>query len=128
MVAVTNVLRFAALAAIAAGMAGCGGGGDSGTAQPAAADSPRSEALATSTGATSAVVRLQRYQIDPAKVFVAGISSGAVLHAALRVARTVERADVVCLFADGGWKYLSLGVWTRPLDEARETIRTKVWW
>src|SRR5919198_4034958 len=58
----------------------------------------------------------------------AGISSGAVLHAALRVARPLEQADIVCLFADGGWKYLSLGVWSQSLDEARETVRDKVWW
>jgi [CysO sulfur-carrier protein]-thiocarboxylate-dependent cysteine synthase len=58
----------------------------------------------------------------------AGISSGAVLYAALRVARSVERAEIVCLFADSGWKYLSLGVWTQPLDAARESVRDKVWW
>jgi cysteine synthase B len=58
----------------------------------------------------------------------AGISSGAVLHAALRVARSLERAEMVCLFADSGWKYLSLGVWTRSLQEAREIVRDKVWW
>jgi cysteine synthase B len=58
----------------------------------------------------------------------AGISSGAVLHAALRVARPLEQAEIVCLFADGGWKYLSLGVWNQTLDQARETIRDKVWW
>ena len=58
----------------------------------------------------------------------AGISSGAVLHAAIRVARGLEQGEVVCLFADAGWKYLSLGVWTRPLEEAQETVRSKVWW
>ena len=58
----------------------------------------------------------------------AGISSGAVLHAALRVARRLEQGDIVCLFADGGWKYLSLGVWSQSLDDARETVRGKVWW
>ena len=58
----------------------------------------------------------------------AGISSGAVLHAALRVARTLEHGDIVCLFADGGWKYLSLGVWSKSLEEAREMVRDKVWW
>ncbi|MDQ6671219.1 MAG: cysteine synthase [Chloroflexota bacterium] len=60
----------------------------------------------------------------------AGISSGAVLHAALRVASRVQHApaDIVCLFADGGWKYLSLGVWTQSLDQAQETVRDKVWW
>ena len=58
----------------------------------------------------------------------AGISSGAVLHAAVRVARPLEQADIVCLFADSGWKYLSLGVWNRSLEEAREGVRDKVWW
>ena len=58
----------------------------------------------------------------------AGISSGAVLHAALRVARGLERAEIVCLFADGGWKYLSLGVWSSSLTTAQATVRDKVWW
>ncbi|HEX8967804.1 MAG TPA: cysteine synthase family protein [Chloroflexota bacterium] len=58
----------------------------------------------------------------------AGISSGAVLHAALRVARNLDRGEIVCLFADGGWKYLSLGVWSESLDDARESVRDKVWW
>lgn len=60
----------------------------------------------------------------------AGISSGAVLHAALRVANRLDlaSADVVCLFADAGWKYLSLGVWTEPLEQAQATVRDKVWW
>jgi cysteine synthase B len=58
----------------------------------------------------------------------AGISSGAVLHAALRVARGLHSGHIVCLFADSGWKYLSLGVWTQPLAEAAETVRSKVWW
>ncbi|MBI2756958.1 MAG: cysteine synthase family protein [Chloroflexi bacterium] len=58
----------------------------------------------------------------------AGISSGAVLHAALRVAQRLERGNVVCLFADGGWKYLSMGVWTEPLADAQDAVRDKVWW
>jgi cysteine synthase B len=58
----------------------------------------------------------------------AGISSGAVLHAALRVARGLEHAEIVCLFADGGWKYLSLGVWSETLEQAQDTVRDKVWW
>jgi cysteine synthase B len=70
---------------------------------------------------------MTRRLADQEGVF-AGISSGAVLHAALRVARGLEQADIVCLFADGGWKYLSLGVWAQSLDAARESIRDKVWW
>ena len=70
---------------------------------------------------------MTRRLADQEGVF-AGISSGAVLHAALRVARRLEQGDIVCLFADGGWKYLSLGVWSQSLDDARETVRGKVWW
>jgi [CysO sulfur-carrier protein]-thiocarboxylate-dependent cysteine synthase len=58
----------------------------------------------------------------------AGISSGAVLHAALRIARTLDDAEIVCLFADGGWKYLSLGVWSQSLEDAQDAVRDKVWW
>jgi cysteine synthase B len=58
----------------------------------------------------------------------AGISSGAVLHAALRVARGLAHGEIVCLFADGGWKYLSLGVWNQSLEDAQDQVRDKVWW
>ncbi len=70
---------------------------------------------------------MTRRLADQEGVF-AGISSGAVLHAALRVAQSLESGDLVCLFADSGWKYLSLGVWSRSLDEALESVRDKVWW
>ena len=88
MAAATNVLRGPVLAAaLAAGLAGCGGGGDSGSADAAAADaSKESQALATVDAST--VVRLQRYQIDPAKVFVAGISSGGFAAVQIHVAHS----------------------------------------
>lgn len=70
---------------------------------------------------------MTRRLADQEGVF-AGISSGAVLYAALRVARQLDHGDVVCLFADGGWKYLSLGVWSKPLSEAQDVVRDKVWW
>ncbi|HEX4235477.1 MAG TPA: hypothetical protein VH041_14375, partial [Caldimonas sp.] len=88
MLAAANGVRSAALIAIAAAIAGCGGGGDSGTPDPAAADVSRSEALASTGTATSTVVRLQRYQIDPAKVFVAGISSGGFAAVQMHVAHS----------------------------------------
>src|SRR5437764_3874227 len=69
---------------------------------------------------------LTRKMAEQEGVF-AGISSGAVLHAAIRVARGLDHGDIVCLFADGGWKYLSLGVWTRPIEEAQENVRSKAW-
>jgi cysteine synthase len=71
---------------------------------------------------------VQTRQLAEREGIFAGISSGAVLHAALRVARNLDRGEIVCLFADGGWKYLSLGVWSKPLDEAQASAREKVWW
>lgn len=68
--------RFLLPVVVALGLAGCGGGADpSGSPAPKA---PQSAALAgpAAAPAAPAVVQLQRYQIDPAKIFVAGISSG----------------------------------------------------
>ena len=58
----------------------------------------------------------------------AGVSSGAVLAAALRVADGLDAGNIVCLFADGGWKYLSTGLWTRDYAELRKTVEGRVWW
>lgn len=41
----------------------------------------------------------------------AGVSSGAVLHAARKVAEGFEKGNFVLLLGDGGWKYLSTGLW-----------------
>lgn len=46
----------------------------------------------------------------------AGISSGAAVAGAGRIARDVDEAVVVVVLADGGWKYLSTGVWTDDID------------
>ena len=58
----------------------------------------------------------------------AGISSGAVIRCAQRYAQRMERGNIVALLADGGWKYLSTGLWTRDLDELAHDIGTKIWW
>ncbi len=58
----------------------------------------------------------------------AGISSGAVLACAQRLAERMDNGNIVCLFADGGWKYLSTGLWTRPLDEIDAEMGRKIWW
>ena len=47
----------------------------------------------------------------------AGISTGAALAGATRVAERIERGAVVVVSADGGWKYLSTGAWTDPIDQ-----------
>jgi cysteine synthase B len=58
----------------------------------------------------------------------AGVSSGAVLAAAVRLAARLDKANIVCLFADGGWKYLSTGLWTREYDELKGSVEGKIWW
>lgn len=47
----------------------------------------------------------------------AGISTGAALAGAARVAERADEGAVVVLSADGGWKYLSTGAWTDPIDQ-----------
>lgn len=60
-----------------------------------------------------------------------GLSSGAVLHAALRFANRLERGNIVCLFADAGWKYLGTTIWNMPvvapLNQDDETDDL-IWW
>ena len=57
-----------------------------------------------------------RELLDAEGIF-AGISTGAILHAAMAQAavavRPPERADIVFIVADGGWKYLSTGAYSR---------------
>jgi len=53
----------------------------------------------------------------------AGVSSGAVLHVAQRLAGELEEGVVVCVLADGGWKYLSAGFW-----QGDEIDESKLWW
>jgi [CysO sulfur-carrier protein]-thiocarboxylate-dependent cysteine synthase len=55
-----------------------------------------------------------------------GVSSGAVVHAALRMADEIDEGVIVCVLADGGWKYLSADFW-----EARDpepSMDRSVWW
>ncbi|HVL27032.1 MAG TPA: cysteine synthase family protein [Acidimicrobiales bacterium] len=46
----------------------------------------------------------------------AGISSGAAVAGAVRVARQLDEGVIVVMLADGGWKYLSTGLWTDDID------------
>ena len=58
---------------------------------------------------------------------LAGISSGAALHAAFRVADDLPKSNIVVMFSDGGWKYLP----ARPWDAARsgsEALDETHWW
>jgi cysteine synthase B len=53
----------------------------------------------------------------------AGVSGGAVLHVARRLAGELEEGVVVCVLADGGWKYLSAAFW-----QGEEIDESKLWW
>jgi cysteine synthase B len=55
-----------------------------------------------------------------------GVSAGAVVHAALRLADELEEGVVVCVLADGGWKYLSADFW--ETDEVERAMERSVWW
>jgi cysteine synthase B len=58
----------------------------------------------------------------------AGISSGAVLHVAQRIASEIDHGDVVCLLADGGWKYLSTQAWSPDVETAEKRVAESLWW
>ena len=54
--------------------------------------------------------------------------AGAVVACAQRVASKMSSGNVVCLLADGGWKYLSTELWTKDLYEIEKNLAGKIWW
>ncbi len=75
-------------------------------------------------------VRRVRELLELEGIF-AGVSSGAILHAALgQAAKSVkagERADIAFVVADGGWKYLSTGAYEGTIDEAEDALEGQLW-
>jgi cysteine synthase len=75
-------------------------------------------------------VRRVRELLQSEGIF-AGVSTGAILHAALaQAAKSVkagERADIVFVVCDGGWKYLSTGAYEGTIDEAEEALEGQLW-
>jgi cysteine synthase B len=75
-------------------------------------------------------VRRVRELLDVEGIF-AGISTGAILHAALgqaaKAVRAGETADIAFVVADGGWKYLSTGAYEGTIDEAEERLEGQLW-
>jgi len=57
----------------------------------------------------------------------AGVSSGAIARVAVRIAGELDEGNVVFVVADDGWKYLSSGIYTLPVDEI-ENLDATVWW
>jgi [CysO sulfur-carrier protein]-thiocarboxylate-dependent cysteine synthase len=75
-------------------------------------------------------LRRTRELLDSEGIF-AGISAGCALHAGLAMAQQAaglgERADIVVLVADGGWKYLSTGAYGGTLEEAADGLDGQLW-
>jgi cysteine synthase len=75
-------------------------------------------------------VRRVRELLELEGIF-AGISTGAILHAALaqaaKAVRAGQPADIAFVVADGGWKYLSTGAYEGTIDEAEEALEGQLW-
>jgi len=67
-----------------------------------------------------------RKLLDEEGIF-AGVSSGAIARVAVRIAGELDEGNVVFIVADDGWKYLSSGLYTRPLEEI-ENLESTLWW
>ena len=82
-----------------------------------------------SVGPNDAVRRV-RQLLNEEGIF-AGISTGAILHAALGLAQKAvkdgQRADIAFIVCDGGWKYLSTGAYEGTVEEAEERLDGTVW-
>jgi [CysO sulfur-carrier protein]-thiocarboxylate-dependent cysteine synthase len=74
---------------------------------------------------TDAIV-MTRKLLEDERLFV-GVSSGAIAKVALRIASELDEGNVVFVVADDGWKYLSSGIYTRPVEEI-ENLDATVWW
>src|SRR5712672_394320 len=82
-----------------------------------------------SVGSYDAVKRTR--ELVQVEGIFAGISTGAVLHAALGMAAKAldagERADIAFIVADAGWKYLSTGAYAGSLDDAEDALEGQLW-
>ena len=83
-----------------------------------------------SVGSEDAVTRTRELLAEEG--IFAGVSSGAALHAAIGVGRKAQRAgesaDIVFVVADGGWKYLSTGIYTAESTEAAvAALKGQLW-
>jgi cysteine synthase B len=67
-----------------------------------------------------------RKLLDEEGIF-AGVSTGAIARVAVRIAGELDEGNVVFVVADDGWKYLSSGIYTLPVDEIANLDST-VWW
>src|SRR5581483_5273744 len=66
-----------------------------------------------------------RALLDGEGIF-AGVSAGAVIHVARRLAEELDEGVVICVLADGGWKYISADFWDAP--DVERSMEKTVWW
>ncbi|GLW05038.1 cysteine synthase [Microtetraspora sp. NBRC 13810] len=89
------------------------------------------EVLTTRFSVSSADALRRTRELLAQEGIFAGVSTGCALHAALGMARKAvqagERADIVFIVADGGWKYLSTGAYEGTLDEAEDRLEGQLW-
>src|SRR5215471_13647931 len=87
--------------------------------------------LSTRFSVSSAYALRRTRELVAAEGIFAGISAGCALHAGLAMAHKAlaggERADIVVLVADGGWKYLSTGAYAGTLEEAEARLEGQLW-
>ncbi len=57
-----------------------------------------------------------------------GVSSGAIASIAVRAAKELEEGNVVFVVPDDGWKYLSSGVYTRPIEQLEDSLDSASFW
>jgi len=74
---------------------------------------------------TDAIVWTRRL-LEEEGIF-AGVSSGAIASIAVRIAKETDEGNVVFVVCDDGWKYLSSGIYTKPLEEIAD-LESTVWW
>ena len=75
---------------------------------------------------TEDALRRTRQLVEQEGIF-AGISSGAALHVAVRVAEKLSKGTIVVLLPDGGWKYLSTGAYGGDFDAAVKRLEGMLW-
>ena len=66
-------------------------------------------------------------ELASAEGLFAGISTGAILHVALRLAGQLDQAEIVLLVCDGGWKYLSTGAYSSDEAAAEVGLKGQLW-
>src|SRR5919205_1181932 len=75
---------------------------------------------------TDAIVWTRKL-LDEEGIF-AGVSSGAIARVAVRIASEIDEGNVVFVVCDDGWKYLSSGIYTKPVEELEETLEKASFW